>query len=110
MADAKMSIAESNSEAHTLIEPVIQPVTVLIAMRKAAAMMESRAAERLAASSDAASARAFVASARDFCIEISLARILPNQPRGASGRSLTSSCERRSEEHTSELQSLAYLV
>src|SRR5215207_2307950 len=49
-----MSIAESSSEAHTLIEPVITPVKVFRAMRKAAAATERRAAEALSLASEAA--------------------------------------------------------
>src|SRR5215216_5209765 len=48
-----MSIAESSSEAHTLIEPVITPVRVFRAMRKAAAATERRAAEALSLASEA---------------------------------------------------------
>src|ERR671932_332747 len=52
MTDAKMSIVESSSEAHTLMEPVSQPVAVLIKMRKAAASTERRAAELFSLASD----------------------------------------------------------
>src|SRR5688500_8670665 len=68
MADAKMSIAESSSEAHTLMEPVSQPVADLSTMRKAAAVIESRAAELLSRSSDAAPGAA-AASAPVVCID-----------------------------------------
>src|SRR5919112_1458153 len=71
MTDAKMSIVESSSEAQTLIEPVSQPVALLSRMRKAAAAMESRAAEffRRASRSMRASASAsgaFVAGVADI--------------------------------------------
>jgi hypothetical protein len=46
-----MSIAESRSDAQTLIEPVMNPVTVFSAIRKAAASIERRAADVFAASS-----------------------------------------------------------
>ncbi len=48
-----MSIAESSSDAHTLIEPVSTPVTVFSAMRRAAAATERRAAEALSLASEA---------------------------------------------------------
>src|SRR5215203_3713532 len=55
-----MSIAESSSEAHTLIEPVITPVKVFSAMRKAAAPTERRAAEALSFASETAAPAACV--------------------------------------------------
>src|SRR5829696_7999504 len=55
-----MSIAESSSEAHTLMEPVIKPVRVFRAMRKAAAATESRAAEALSLASEATAPAACV--------------------------------------------------
>src|SRR5215204_4967893 len=81
MPDAKMSIAESSSDAHTLIEPVSQPVTVFSTMRKAAAVMESRAAELFSLSSDAAPCAA-VASAPDVCINY----LAPNSSKSMSDR------------------------
>jgi hypothetical protein len=53
IVEAKMSIAESRSEAQTAMEPVSQPVPVLIKIKKAAARMESRAAEFLRLTSSA---------------------------------------------------------
>src|SRR5829696_8342615 len=54
MVEAKMSIAESSSEAQMLIEPVRKPVAVFSRMRKAAASIERRATELFKASSCAA--------------------------------------------------------
>src|ERR1044071_537995 len=52
MAEAKMSIVESRSDAHTLMEPVMTPVAILRTIKNPAASMESRAAELFAAASD----------------------------------------------------------
>jgi hypothetical protein len=81
MTEAKMSIVESSSEAHTLMEPVSHPVVDLSTMRKAAAVMESRAAEFFKRAS------ALSLSAADVCApEVAIPFLAPDFSKSMSER------------------------